>query len=109
MHIITNSNAGDAISVENPLNTKLFRVDKNGNAVGNNIGILASLTTTAATSDNVTVAGATSSSHCLLTPTNASAATNIAKTYISSKTTNQITVAHITTSGMTYDISCTPN
>jgi hypothetical protein len=109
VHIITNSNAGDAISVENPLNTKLFRVDKNGNAVGNNIGILASLTTTAATSDNVTVAGATSSSHCFLTPTNASAATNIAKTYISSKTTNQITVAHITTSGMTYDISCTPN
>jgi hypothetical protein len=109
VHIITNPSGGDAISVENPLNSKVFGVDKNGNATGRNIGVLASLTTSAATSDNVIIIGVTSSSHCFLTSTNLSAATNIAKTYVSAKTTNQITVAHVATSGMTYDISCTPN
>jgi hypothetical protein len=109
IHIITSSGGGDAISVENPLDSKVFRVDKNGNAIGTNIGILASLTTTAATADKVTITGATSTSHCFLTPTNASAATNIAETYVSAKTTNQITVTHTAAPGMTYDISCTPN
>jgi hypothetical protein len=69
----------------------------------------ASLTTTAATSDNVIVTGATASSHCQISPTNASAARNYSTTYISAKTTNQITVAHAATSGMTYDIACSPN
>lgn len=69
----------------------------------------ASLTTTSGTSDNVTVTGMTASGHCGLTATNASAATNIATTYISSKTTNQITVTHTATASMTYDILCTPN
>jgi hypothetical protein len=69
----------------------------------------ATLTTTAATSDNVSITGATSSSFCLLTPTNSSAATNIATTYISAKTTNQITVTHTATASMTYDIGCTGN
>jgi hypothetical protein len=109
VHIITNSSGGDAISVENPLNSKVFGVDKNGNATGHNIGVLASLTTTAAMSDNVVMIGVTSSSHCFLTSTNLSAAANITKTYVSAKTTNQITVAHAASSGMTYDISCTPN
>ncbi len=109
VHIITNSSGGDAISVENPLNSKVFGVDKNGNATGHNIAVLASLTTTAATSDNVTMIGVTSSSHCFLTSTNLLAATNIVQTYVSAKKTNQVTVAHPATSGMTYDISCTPN
>lgn len=39
----------------------------------------------------------------LLTPT----ATNIATTYISAKTTSQITVTHVSTSGLTYDVICT--
>ncbi|MDE2101026.1 MAG: carboxypeptidase regulatory-like domain-containing protein [Patescibacteria group bacterium] len=69
----------------------------------------ASLTTTAATSDNVTVTGMTSSGHCAIAPTNAAAATNIATTYVSAKTTNQITVAHAATSNMTYDMLCTAN
>jgi hypothetical protein len=77
-------------------------------AVTNNV-LVASLSTAAATTDNVTVTGATASSHCWLTATNATGATNIATTYISSKTTNQITVTHTATSGMTYDIACTPN
>ena len=72
------------------------------------INLVASLTTTAATSDNVTMTGMTSSGHCSLAPTNASAATNLATTYISTKTTNQITVTHTATAGMTYDLRCTP-
>jgi hypothetical protein len=71
--------------------------------------LLASLTTTSASSDNVTVTGMTSTGHCSVTATNSSAATNIATTYVSAKTTNQITVTHTTTSGMTYDITCWPN
>ena len=71
--------------------------------------VVASLTTTAATSDNVTVTGMTSSGHCSLTPTNASADTLLTGTYISAKTTNQITVTHAATSGATFDVLCTPN
>jgi hypothetical protein len=70
--------------------------------------LAASLTTTGATSDNLTVTGMTSSGHCTLSPTNASAATNITTTYVSAKTANQITVTHTATSGMTYDVLCTP-
>ena len=77
-------------------------------AVGDTYGV-ASLTTTASASDNVTVPQATVSSHCSLAATNASAATNIATTYISAKNTNQVTVSHAATASMTYDIICTPN
>jgi hypothetical protein len=69
----------------------------------------ASLTTTSATSDAVTVQGITSSGHCSLTATNTSAAANHATTYVSAKTTNQITVTHTATAGMTYDVMCTSN
>jgi hypothetical protein len=71
--------------------------------------ILASLTTTASASDNVTITGMTSSGHCQLTARNASAAANIATTYVSTLATNQITVTHTATGSMTYDIACTPN
>lgn len=77
-------------------------------AVGDTYGV-ASLTTTASASDNVIVPQATVSSHCSLAATNASAATNIATTYISAKNTNQVTVSHAATASMTYDIICTPN
>lgn len=70
--------------------------------------LVASLSTTAATTDNVTVTGMTASGHCTFSATNASAATNIATTYVSNKTTNQITVTHTATGSMTYDIACTP-
>lgn len=69
----------------------------------------ASLVTTDATSDNVTVTGMTSSGHCTFSATNTSAASNIATTFISAKTTNQITVTHTTTAMMDYDFLCTPN
>ena len=67
------------------------------------------LTTTSATSDTVTVTGMIAGGHCQLEPTNASAATNSTTTYVSAKTTNQITVTHTATSGMTYDVGCTAN
>jgi hypothetical protein len=77
---------------------------------GNSYTVMSgSLTTTAAASDNVTIQGITASGHCSLTATNASAAANIATTYISSKTANQITVAHTATAGMNYDVMCTSN
>jgi len=68
--------------------------------------VTASLVTTSGSSDNVTVTGMSSSGHCTLTPTNASGAANIATTYVSSKTTNQITVTHTGTANMDYDIVC---
>lgn len=74
---------------------------------GKTLPLVAALSTTAATTDNVTVTGMTSSGHCSLTPTNASAATNIATSYVSAKTTNQITVTHTATASMTYDVTCT--
>lgn len=73
------------------------------------VAIPASLTTTAASSDVLTVTGMTASGHCANVPTNASAATNYTSTYVSAKTTNQITVTHPATSGMTFDFLCTPN
>jgi hypothetical protein len=73
------------------------------------VPVVASLTTTAASSDSVSIKGATSSSHCTLTPTNASAAADSTGTYVSSKTTNQITVAHPASAGRTWDITCTAN
>jgi hypothetical protein len=78
-------------------------------AVGDSGGIIfaKSLTTTAAASDSVSIGGVTSSSHCFVHPTNASAATNIATTYVSAKATGSITVAHTATAGMTYDVGCT--
>jgi hypothetical protein len=69
----------------------------------------ASLTTTSATTDNVTITGMTSSGHCSLGAQNASAATNLATTFISAYTTNQITVTHTATASMIYDFLCTAN
>jgi hypothetical protein len=69
--------------------------------------LVASLTTTAATSDNLTIQGMLSTGHCSLTATNASAATNLSTSYVSAKTTNQVTVTHTATASMTYDLMCT--
>lgn len=94
-----NINSGRNVTATNVSNGN---VTIDGNATG-------ALTTTAAASDAVTVTGATSTSHCSVTPTNASAATNIATTFVSAKTTNQITVSHAATASMTYDVICTIN
>ena len=95
--------SGDSVCWRNARNT--------GNlcsGVGS-VELPASLTTTSRTSDTVTVTGMTASGHCSLTPTNSGAASNIATTYVSSKTIDQITVTHTATAGMTYDVMCTPD
>ena len=71
--------------------------------------MVATLRTTAATTDNVTVTGLTSSGHCTMTPTNRFAAADIASTYISNTTTNQITITHPASAGRTWNIHCTAN
>ena len=71
--------------------------------------IVASFTTTAAGSDNVTIRGMTASGHCYLEPTNSGAAGGIASVFVSAKNSNQITVTHAATSGWTFDVICTPN
>ena len=70
--------------------------------------IATSFTTTAATTNNVTVTGMTSSGHCSLQPTNAGAAGGIASVYVSAKATNQITVTHTATATWTFDVLCVP-
>lgn len=68
--------------------------------------IVATLTTTSATTDAVSMPYITSSSHCTVSPTNTAAlAATLAG--VTSKTTNSVTVTHAATSGMTYDLVCT--
>jgi hypothetical protein len=92
-------------------NTPTHTLEVNGSFSTTTLSIasVASLTTTAATTDVVTVTGATSSSHCFLTPANSTAAANLTTTFISAKATNAITVTHTATAGMTYDLACTAN
>jgi len=68
-----------------------------------------SLTTTALTSDIVSIVGMTRGGHCSITPTNAEAATEIGTTFISAKNKDKITVSHTASAGLTYDILCSPN
>ena len=74
--------------------------------------VATSLTTTASGSPyTLTLQGATSSSHVSITPTNASAATDMAtgSVYVSSKGTNQVVIVTGITSGETFDILATVN
>lgn len=68
-------------------------------------------TYTTATSDAVTVTGATASSNCTLTPTNATAAAAAVIAFVSSVTTNSVTISHAATvaSGGTVNVHCTLN
>jgi hypothetical protein len=83
--------------------TFLLPASKNGTGV-----VCATLVTTQATTDTVSIPGVTSSSHCSLTPADASAAANT-RAYIVSKAANEITVTHPSTANMKYDIICSPN
>jgi hypothetical protein len=87
-----------------------------GNAAGVLLPAQASVFTgigtyTTATSDAFTVTGATASSHCFVQATNALAAANTVVPYVSSVTTNSVTVTHVATtaSGGTVNILCTGN
>lgn len=71
------------------------------------------VTTTSGSTDSVIISwpdgGSRTPGHCVLAATNSSAASNIATTYVSAKSSNSITLTHATTSGMTYDVVCTVN
>ncbi len=70
--------------------------------------LTASLTTTVAGSDVVSLPGMTSTGHCSApAPTN-TAAQSALVAFISAKATGQVTVTHATTAGLTYDINCLP-
>lgn len=76
--------------------------------VGNNIPLLTAFTTTIATSETVTVTGASASSHCWAEATNATAAA-LTGVFLSGPTTNAVTLNHSATAGGTFNIFCTPN
>jgi hypothetical protein len=70
--------------------------------------IKAQVTTTAATTDVVTVTGASATSNCTFSAANASAATNMATSFISAVAPNAVTLTHVATAGMIYNLQCTP-
>jgi hypothetical protein len=65
------------------------------------------LVTTAATSTSLRINGVSSTSRCSISAANALAATYITRTYIMSRSRNEIVVSHAAVAGMTYDIVCT--
>lgn len=75
--------------------------------VGINGPIVGILTTTASSSDTLSITGIESTSHVSLTATNSSAAAMIASVYVT-KSTGSITVFHPSTSGATFDVIVTP-
>jgi hypothetical protein len=70
--------------------------------------LVTSFTTTAATTDTVTLAGVPATSHAILQPTNSVAATMLTSTYVSAKAAGSITVTHPVSAGATFDIIITP-
>ena len=108
MHYISGTNVLTVGSVYMSGTTRISTLqDFSGNGAA--ITYKRTLTSSAAGSDNLTIGGVTSTSVCAPpAPTNSAAATaNITtQAYVSAKTTNQITVTHAVTAGMTYDIIC---
>ena len=68
--------------------------------------LVTSFTTTAATSDNVSVPGMLVNGHCRLQATNSVSAA-MSGVYVSNKTTDQITVTHPVTASGNFDVMCT--
>lgn len=68
-------------------------------------------TYTTATSDGITVTGATTSSHCSFSPTNSTAAAATVVGYVSAVAANLVTITHVATtaSGGTVSVLCTLN
>jgi hypothetical protein len=79
---------------------------------GRGLPVTASVTTTAATTDVITIAGMTSLGHCDMPgPKNAAAGTmiqNATPVFISGYGTNSVTLNHVATAGATFDLVCTP-
>jgi hypothetical protein len=100
-YIPLNYSVTETVSSPNNGLVVLSNVVQNGPLVG-------VLTTTANTTDTVSIAGILSTSHVAMQPTNASAATMYGSTYVSAKSAGSITVTHPATSGATFDIIITP-
>lgn len=74
--------------------------------------ITGSVTTTAATTDVVTVTGMTSSGHCAISPTNAAAGTmiqNATPVFVDTFTTNAVTLHHVASASASFNLICTAN
>jgi hypothetical protein len=83
-----------------------------GAFTGGNIPIVVNFTTAGATtSDVLTITGATASSHCWLSASNALAATGqgSATTWLDTPGANVITLHHTNTNGQIFTVACTPN
>lgn len=104
--IHVNNGFSSSTTIPNALTAPRSTVIPNGNYV---LPLAGTLTTTAAASDNVTIQGVTSSSHCSLTATSSTAATDSTGTFVSAKASNQITVTHPANAGRTWDIFCSAN
>jgi hypothetical protein len=78
--------------------------------LASHIPLIGTVTFTTATTDNATINGVTASSHCVFSPTNATAAAATTIAYISATSANTVTFTHVVTtaSGGTENISCTP-
>ena len=68
--------------------------------------LTASLTTTNAASDVVSVPNLPGTGHCILVPRNAAAAANVTGTFVSGISAGSVTVAHAGIAGMLYDLIC---
>jgi hypothetical protein len=101
--------AGQLVAYQTPINGTPVIGPASGSGAALKGVLSATLTTTAATSDNVTLAGVTTSSVCVFSAFNASAATNIATSYVSAVTANTVTITHTATASMIYKIHCTVN
>jgi hypothetical protein len=100
-YIPLNYSVTETISSANGALLTIYNVVQNGPLIG-------TLTTTAATTDVVSITGILSTSHVSFTPTNAAAATMIASTYVSNKAEGSITITHPATANATFDLIITP-
>ncbi len=92
-------------------NSQYIQTDGVANVdLASHIPLVGTVTFTSATSDNATINGVTASSHCIFSPTNATAAAATTIAYISSTSANTVTFTHVVTtaSGGTESIQCTP-
>lgn len=90
----------ETISYPSGSSTVIVNISQNGPVTG-------SLTTTANTSDVVSIVGIIPTSHVSLQPTNSAASTMYTSTYVSAKSSGTVTISHPATSGATFDILST--
>jgi hypothetical protein len=86
-------------------------VTDSGVTASNVFSLRGTVTFTTATTDSATITGVTSSSNCVFSPTNSTAAAATTIAYISAVSANTVTFTHVgtTASGGTENIACTVN